>query len=114
MPNPFWVPVGGTVSELGEGEEARIEEVERLVDEVASLQIQSVLGTEELPEYGQESAVSTVVMESEGADASTYVLSQPEDESYYVLKSTERPEYLKVADYSVRDLLDLPPRGRSP
>ena len=77
-----------------------------LVDKVAKLRIESVLGRDEEPAYRQGDPTLRVNLLPGQGPAVTYTFSQPEGETYYVLKSSDRPHYMKVAPYAMDGITD--------
>lgn len=97
------------MSELGEGEETREDEARSLIGKLAGLQIQSVLGTEIKPEYGQDSPDLEFTLVLQDARRVTYRFSKPKDETYFVLKTSDRDHYFKVAEFTVDPIKEMTP-----
>ncbi len=89
------------VTNLAEKEQTNMDETSALLGELAGLRIQSLLGTEAEPEYGQDAPVLEVRMTTEAGEVLDYRFSKPENTSYYVLKRSDLDYYFKVADYLV-------------
>jgi ABC-2 type transport system permease protein len=96
--------------------------VQTLLSRATSVAMTRPLGKEEQDAYGMEEPAAVAVLESHSDEAGdmTYTLSvgaqDPEDNSFVVL-SSESPYYVRVAEFSVQDLvekarddfLELPP-----
>jgi hypothetical protein len=86
---------------LETGTRTRAEEARKLVERIAKLRVEDVLGTEVKPEYRQDApALRVTVHPTEGA-AVVYTLSQSEGADDFVLKVSDRPHVVKVASYNV-------------
>ena len=75
-----------TVTGLQQDEETNEEEVETLIGKLAAPTFQSVLGTDNKPEYGQDSPVLEIAVELKGGEQIAYVYSKPESGDHFVLK----------------------------
>ena len=93
-----------TVADLGEEEEIDAEETRTLLGKLTGLRIESLLGTEDKPEYGQDEPAIEIAVRRKGGDALTYRFSRPTEGSYYVLKRSDLDQYLKVAEYAVNPI----------
>jgi len=94
------------VAGLSEQEQANSEEIEALLDKLAGLRIQSLLGTEAKPEYGQDASQRAIKLAlNEGAPLS-YRFSKTEGENHYVLKRSDLDYYFKLPEYTVTPILD--------
>lgn len=91
---------------LAENEMPREEAVRALVSGLADLRVQSMLGTEDAPEYGLNEPSLEIRLVKEGGDTLTYRFAQPKDASHYVLKRSDLDYYLKVAEFTVTPLKD--------
>jgi len=92
---------------LGEGETTDIDATRSLVGRVAKLRIQSILGTEAKPEYGQESPLAQVKVYPVEGDVVTYTISKPKEGSSLVLKVSGRPFFFEVSADSLRPITEL-------
>ncbi|CAK0751956.1 putative DUF4340 domain-containing protein [Gammaproteobacteria bacterium] len=106
-------------------------EIETLVNQLANIGFESVLGKENQPEYRQEAPALTVSITTQAGEQRSYVFSKPdsgkeakpekatdankadadkgkgqEKGSEYILKASISPYYFKVADFTVKELLE--------
>ncbi|HFC53604.1 MAG TPA: DUF4340 domain-containing protein [Gammaproteobacteria bacterium] len=94
------------LEELGEGERTDAKAVSGLLDKVAGLRIQSLLGSEPSSGYDEEKpALEFTVKRKDGGEL-RYRFWKPADEEYYVLKRSDMDHYLKVAKYLVEPILE--------
>ena len=89
------------LADLAEGEETNPDGVATLTRKLFGLRIQSVLGTESIPEYRQEAPELEIRVMREADDILSYRFSRPEEASYYVLKRSDLDHYFKVAEFAV-------------
>lgn len=95
------------IADLNDEEQINMEESRSLLGKLTGLRIQSLLGTEAKPEYGQdEPAFKVKVVRKEG-DALHYLFSKPEEGSYYVLKRSDLDFYVKVAEHTVNPIKEV-------
>lgn len=92
------------VTDLSDQEEIHAPEVSSLVGRITGLRIQSVLGTEVKPEYGQDEPALDFKVTRQGGEVLTYRFSKPKDGTYYVLKRSDLDQYFKVAEYAVKPI----------
>ena len=92
--------------DLGDAEVSNLEQTRSLIDKLASLRIQSLLGTEAKPAYRQDVPILELKVALEDGDALSYRFSQPEDAAYYVLKRSDLDHYFKVAEFSLKPILE--------
>ena len=92
------------LTDLAEGESLNQEDAYALVDKLAGLRIQSVLGTEEKPEYRQDEPDLEVKLVRDGGDVLTYRFAKPEDANHYVVKRSDFDHFFKVAENVVKPL----------
>ena len=96
-----WIMAG-----LGSDETLDQATVDSLLSRAASVNMERPLGKEEQPEYGMDQPNAVVRLETADASVTIRVGAQdPEDESYVII-SSESPYYVRVASYSVQDLVD--------
>ena len=94
------------LADLGDGEETKQDAVQSLVDRLTGMQVQSVLGAEELPEFRQEEPELEIrLLQKDGAPL-TYRFSKPKDSNYFVLKRSDLEYYFKVAEFAVSPIKD--------
>jgi hypothetical protein len=94
------------VTGLGEQEATDPEAAKALVDTLAALRIQSLLGSEDKAAYRQDAPALELKLRGEGDDDLTYRFSKPEGEAHYVLKRSDLDYYFKVPEFSVEPLLE--------
>ncbi|MDJ0806571.1 MAG: DUF4340 domain-containing protein [Gammaproteobacteria bacterium] len=95
-----------TLTGLTDGQEADKDAIDELVDKLATLRVQSLLGTETKPEYQQDAPELEIELALNGGDALSYRISKPEGESYYVLKRSDLDYWFKVPDYTVEPIME--------
>lgn len=87
------------IGDLKSDQQTNAEQAEALLDKIANLKVQEVLGTEAKPDFGQNKhSISLTLKDGSAVD---YTISQPKDQNYYVLKSSTRPEYFKIPTYTL-------------
>jgi Domain of unknown function (DUF4340) len=91
---------------LAAGEQTNASEAESVARDLADLSFVSVLGTEAKPEYKLDAPVLTISVTTKGAKPRSYVFSKPDKGAEYVLKTSSAPYYFKVADFTVKPLLE--------
>lgn len=92
------------LADLAPGEEMDSPKVQSLIGQLANLRIESLLGSEAKPEYHQDApALEIKVSKKDGTELS-YRFSKPEEGAYYVLKRSDLERWLKVAEYTVKQL----------
>jgi hypothetical protein len=94
------------VDGLGASEKTNASEAESIARDVAELSFVSVLGTEAKPAYKLDAPVLTISVTTKGAKPRSYVFSKPDKGTEYVLKTSSAPYYFKVADFTVKPLLE--------
>jgi hypothetical protein len=99
-----------TMADLSAGETLSANNVESLVNAVTSVRLLRPLGKSEDPAYGLAQPAALVTIQAKTGDQSkTYTLAvgaqDPGDKSY-VVKSSESPYYVRVAEYTAKDLLE--------
>ena len=77
-----------------------------LLEKIAQLQIQEILGTQAKAEYRQNKPSHTIGLTLKDGSTIDYTISKPADTTYYVLKSSTRPEYFKVPTYMLDTIFD--------
>ena len=96
-----------TVTGLKQDEETNEEEVETLIGKLTAPTFQSVLGTDDKPEYGQDSPVLEIAVELKGGEQIAYVYSKPESGDHFVLKTSAHPYFFKVRKYTLDRLREF-------
>lgn len=112
---------------LATGEEINPDAVDNFVNRLANLSFESVLGTENQTQYRQDAPVLTIALTMKNGERN-YLFSMPQKEpaevvkeqpenlkpekkesekpSEYILKVSTSPYYFKLAEFSVKDLLE--------
>ena len=99
-PLPSWES-----NELSNNTELDNEAVNALVNSLADLQYESVLGQENKPEYGLSEPVLSLTVTTDDDDTVSYIIGKQESGTY-VLKASSRPEYFKLASYRATSLIN--------
>jgi hypothetical protein len=97
---------GLNINGLKNSQQTNVEQAEALLQKIAQLRIQEVLGTEAKPAYRQNKPSHTIGLTLEDGTSIDYTISLPEDTSHYILKSSTRPEYFKVPTYTLDPIFD--------
>lgn len=82
------------------------EAVGKLVNSLAGIRIEAILGNRDKPEYNLDKPELTCSFTLASGKKQTWLFGKPEKEQYHVLKSSNSDLYFKVADYQVQPLLD--------
>jgi hypothetical protein len=93
-------------ADLAENEKGNTEEIGKLVEKLAGLRIESLLGSEAKPEFRQEDPVLEISLTRGSGELLSYRFSKPEAGGYYVLKRSDLGPYFKVAEFAVKPLLE--------
>jgi hypothetical protein len=96
-----------TVTGLKQDEETNEEEVESLIEKLAAPTFQSALGTDNKPEYGQDSPVLEISVELKDGEQIAYVYSKSEGGDHFVLKTSAHPYFFKVSKYDFERLKEF-------
>lgn len=91
--------------DLADGTYLDSDAVNNLADTLASIQYESVMGTEDKPEYKLSEPVLSIRVTTQTDDTITYQIGK-QDTGGYILKSSLRPEYFKLANYRATALID--------
>ena len=91
---------------LGNKEETNTEEVHGLMNKLSNLRIQSLLGTEDKPEYGQNEPELEFKLARQNGEELSYRISKPKEGGYYVLTRSDLDQYFKVAELTVKPIKD--------
>ena len=92
------------VAELTDKEETNAKAAAALLDKLAGLRIQSLLGKDAKPEYQQDKPELEFKVTRKQGDVLSYRISKPKEGAYYVLKRSDMADYFKVAEYAVKPL----------
>lgn len=96
---------------LGEGESVAETKVDGLINKLSGLQIESVLGKKENPEYRQDEPLIDFTV-GRGSDTPlTYRISRDRTDEFYVLKRSDNDYYFKIADWDVKPILEATRAG---
>jgi hypothetical protein len=91
---------------LAAGKQLDVAHVDALVQAVAQLHAQGVLGTEMNPQWQQEHPQLTLTLKDAPGQTATWTLSKPSFGEDYVLKSSVYPWYLSIDAVNAKALLD--------
>jgi len=95
-----------TLAGLAQDEELDSSGVNGLVNQASAVTLLRPLGTEEKPSYGLDQPQAVVTLQSEEKTITLYVgVKHPQDNSY-VVKSSESPYYVRVNEFSVKNLVE--------
>jgi len=92
------------VADISAAESTDAKAAGTLLDKIADLHIQSLLGTEAKPEFRQDKPELEFKVTRKNGDVLDYRLSKPKEGAYYVLKRSDLDDYFKVAEYTVKPL----------
>jgi hypothetical protein len=99
-----------TLQDLAAGETVNANNITSLLGQVSTLRMTRPLGKTDQPAYGltKPNAVLTLKAKKDGQDK-VYTLTvgaRDATDNSYVVKSSESPYYVRVAEYSVKDLVE--------
>ena len=77
-----------------------------LLESLATLRIDGLLGTEPEPDYHLDKPDLEVKVTRKDGDVLDYRFSKPAKASYYVLKRSDLGDYFKVTEFSVKPIRD--------
>jgi hypothetical protein len=102
---------GWMLTDQAEDETLDQSKVTSLANRAAYITLLEPLGREEEPGYGlsNPNAVVTIGTHSEEGEDQTYTLwvgAQDAEDNNYVIRSSESPYYVRVSEYSVKDLVE--------
>ena len=80
--------------------------VTALIQRAASVNMISPLGKEKLAAYGMDQPNAVVTLETDDKTITLHVGAQDPDDNSYVVISSESPYYVRVSEYSVKDLVE--------
>lgn len=83
-----------------------------LVEKLAQMRIQSVLGVDAKPEYQQDKPELEFKLTRKDGSVLSYRISEAVGGGYYVVKRSDLDNYFKVADYSVEPLKNVARREK--
>ena len=96
-----------SVAGTKDGEQANAEEINALLNKIAKLRIDNVLGKDKKENYRLDKPEYTLSMGITNGDSVEYQFSKVEGESYYVLKSSSLEHYLRVPDYTMTPFIEV-------
>lgn len=94
------------VANLADGQETNAQEATTLLSRLAGLRIQSLLGSEPKPAYGQDAPAFELKLTRTGGEVLSYRFSKPEEGDYYVLKRSDLEDYFAVPEITVKAIAD--------
>ena len=99
---------------LQPGEEINAEAIDTLVNRLSGIGFEAVLGKENKPVYRQDAPVLKLSVRTQAGELREYVFSEQATDStasgkgmVHVLKTSVSPYYLKVADFTVAELMEM-------
>ncbi len=103
---------GDTWSMAGLGPEEKVDtsRVESFLRQATSIRMMEPLGRERKPEYGMETPTAVLTLWTKDREITLTVGAPNEKKTNYILISSESPYYVRVAGYTVRDIVE---KGRS-
>ena len=95
-----------TLDGLKDNEQPNVKEIETLINKLANLRVDGVLGKEKdlKDKYNFD---KTLTMTLKDGKTITYNMVEPEKETYYVLKSSALDDYLRVPGYTMKVFVNL-------
>lgn len=81
-------------------------EAKSLLAKLTGLRIESLLGTEDKPDYQQDKPALEIKLTQDDGNTLTYRFSKPKVGGYYVLKRSDLAPYFKVAEFEVSPIKD--------
>jgi hypothetical protein len=80
--------------------------VQSLIGRAATFNITAPLGREAQADYGLDEPAAELVLTTAGGEITVQIGALDEDEASYIVKSSASEYYVKVASYSVQDLVE--------
>ena len=96
-----WTMEGLTADETLDGGK-----VDALLRQAALVNMIEPLGKEDQPEYGMDEPGAVVTLSTEEKTVTLRVGAKDPDDNSYVVTSSESPYYVRVAEYSVKELVE--------
>lgn len=108
----FTREAGNTWNLAGLGPEEKVDtsRVESFLRQATSIRMTEPLGRERKPEYGMDAPTAVLTLWTKDREITLTVGAPNEKKTNYVLISSESPYYVRVAAYTVRDIVE---KGRS-
>ncbi len=94
------------VAEMAEGEELETSTVNTIVSRVSTLSMLRPLGLEETPVYMMDEPSAEVTIETVEKTVTLVVGAMFTEDNSYIVKSSESPYYVRVAEFSVKNLVE--------
>jgi hypothetical protein len=94
------------VAELAEDEELETSSINTIVSRVSSVSMLQPLGLEEAPAYRMDQPNAVVTIRTTGETITLLVGAKFTEDNSYVVKSSESPYYVRVAEFSVKNLVE--------
>lgn len=98
-----------TLQGLGAAEKLDQNQVLSLLSRATSVTMDTPLGKQDKVEYGLGKPSAVVTLQTQGDQGKTYTLSvgaKDEDDGSYVVKSSESAYYVRVSEWTVKDLVE--------
>ncbi len=95
-----------TLTGLAAGEELSSDKVNTVVNKAASVTLTTPLGKEKLTAYGLDNPAAIVTLKTEEQTVTLLVGAQDPDDKSYVVHVSTSPYYVRVAEYSVKPLVE--------
>lgn len=106
-PPPAWAADG-----MVGGERLDPPKVEALVQAIANLRVDGVLGTQAQPDWQQEPPRLRLTIADAGDKTVTWSIVKPKSGDAHVLKASDRPWYFELKNWDAQPLLDAAARDR--
>jgi hypothetical protein len=96
-----------TMDGLAADETAAASNIDAVVRQATSLKLTNPLGKEEKATYGMDDPNAVVTLEAAGRTITLHVGARDaEEENRYIVKSSESPYYVRVAEFSVKAMVE--------
>jgi hypothetical protein len=96
-----------TMDDLAADETANATNINAVVRQATSLKLTNPLGKEEKAAYGMDAPNAIVTLEAEGRTITLHVgAKDATEEDRYFVKSSESPYYVRVAEFSVKAMVE--------
>lgn len=93
-----------TLADLAADEQIATSSTNAVVRNVTNMTLSAPLGTEAQPEYGMDEPNARISIET--PEGTQTIVVGAEDEGGYVAKSSESPYYVRVAEYTVKPVVE--------
>lgn len=95
------------VSDLGENQETDQQEANAVVQKIANLAFQKVLGKEDKPDYNQSKPVVQYTLALNPEGETTYTFSKPKDSENFVLKTSSNEYFFEVNKMTLEGIQEI-------